>query len=119
MILTMTYKYINFEYLDTMTGGDAEMKHEMLKMLIAEIPQEVDLMEKAAAASDWEEVFQVSHKFKTTLSFIGSEELIAINKTVEQCSRLLIDVEEIPPMVAQIAEKTPLVMKELTTAFNG
>ena len=72
----------------------------------------------AAAASDWEEVFQVSHKFKTTLSFIGSEELIAINKTVEHCSRHRIDVEEIPPMIAQIVEKTPFIMKELATVYN-
>ena len=114
----MTYKYINFEYLDTMTGGDEEMKQEMLKMLIAEIPQEVDLMEKAAAASDWEEVFQISHKFKTTLSFIGSEELIAINKTVEHCSRHGIDVAEIPPMIAQIVEKIPFVMQELAMVYK-
>ena len=109
----MTYNYINLDYLDTMTGGDDEMKSEMLSMLIAEIPDEMDKLTAATAASDWEEVFQISHKFKTTLSFIGNEDLVNTNKTVEHCSRHRIDVEEIPPMVAQLAAKIPFVMAEL------
>lgn len=109
----MTYNYINLEYLDTMTGGDEEMKSEMLSMLIVEIPDELAKLQAATAAADWEEVFQISHKFKTTLSFIGNEDLVNTNKTVEHCSRHRIDVEEIPPMVAQIAEKIPFVMAEL------
>lgn len=109
----MTYNYINLDYLDTMTDGDDDMKREMLTMLIAEIPDEMDKLQAATAAADWEEVFQISHKFKTTLSFIGNEDLTNTNKTVEHCSRHRIDVEEIPPMVAQIAEKIPFVMTEL------
>ena len=111
--MTMTYNYINLEYLDTMTGGDDEMKREMLSMLIVEIPDEMTKLQQAAAAADWEEAFQISHKFKTTLSFIGNEELISINKTVEHCSRHRIDVKEIPAMVEQIADTIPLLMEEL------
>jgi HPt (histidine-containing phosphotransfer) domain-containing protein len=109
----MTYNYINLDYLNTMTGGDDDMKREMLSMLIVEIPDEMGKLQAATAAADWEEVFQISHKFKTTLSFIGNEDLTNTNKTVEHCSRHRIDVEEIPPMVAQIAEKIPFVMTEL------
>ena len=112
----MTYNYINLDYLDTMTGGDEEMKSEMLSMLIVEIPDEMAKLQAATAASDWEEVFQISHKFKTTLSFIGNEDLVNTNKTVEHCSRHRIDVTEIPAMVAEIAEKIPFVMTELKAA---
>ena len=114
--MTMAYSYINLDYLDTMTGDDEGMKSEMLSMLIAEIPDEMAKLEAATAASDWEEVFQISHKFKTTLSFIGNEDLINSNKTVELCSRQRIDVAEIPAMVAEIVEKIPFVMAELQTA---
>jgi HPt (histidine-containing phosphotransfer) domain-containing protein len=116
MTVTMTYNHINLEYLDTMTGGDEEMKNEMLSMLIIEIPDEMGKMEAATKAADWEEVFQISHKFKTTLSFIGNEEMITTNKTVEYCSRHRVDVTEIPAMVAQLAEKMPLVLEELKQA---
>ncbi len=116
MTLTMTNKYINLEYLDTMTGGDDDMKREMLSMLIVEIPDEMAKMQAATAAADWEEVFQISHKFKTTLSFIGNEETIVTNKTVEHCSRHRVDVAEIAAMVAQLAEKMPLIVDELKNA---
>jgi HPt (histidine-containing phosphotransfer) domain-containing protein len=109
----MTYKHINLDYLDTMTGGDEEMKGEMLSMLIIEIPDEMAKMEAATAAADWEEVFQISHKFKTTLSFIGNEEMITTNKTVEYCSRHRIDVAEITSMVSQLSAKMPLILDEL------
>ena len=114
--MIMTYNYINLDYLDTMTGGDDEMKREMLSMLIVEIPDEMVKLQAATAASDWEEVFQISHKFKTTLSFIGNNDLVNSNKTVEHCSRHRIDVTEIPAMVAEIAEKIPFVMAELEAA---
>ncbi|MDZ7880107.1 MAG: hypothetical protein U5L45_20685 [Saprospiraceae bacterium] len=116
MTATMTYKYINLDYLDTMTGGDEEMKNEMISMLTLEIPDEMAKMQAATAAADWEEVFQISHKFKTTLSFIGNEEMITTNKTVEYCSRHRVDVAEISKMVAQLAEKTPFVLEELKQA---
>jgi HPt (histidine-containing phosphotransfer) domain-containing protein len=109
----MTYKHINLDYLDTMTGGDEEMKGEMLSMLIIEIPDEMAKMEAATAAADWEEVFQISHKFKTTLSFIGNEEMITTNKTVEYCSRHRVDVAEITAMVGQLSAKMPLILDEL------
>jgi HPt (histidine-containing phosphotransfer) domain-containing protein len=96
-----------------MTGGDDEMKGEMLSMLIIEIPDEMAKMQAATKAADWEEVFQISHKFKTTLSFIGNEDMMTTNKTVEYCSRHRVDVTEIAQMVAQLAEKTPLVLNEL------
>ena len=109
----MTYNYINFDYLDTMTGGDEDMKQEMLGMLIAEIPDEVAKMQTATAAADWHEVFQISHKFKTTLSFIGNPELISLTKTIEYCARHHVDLTELPPMVEQIAKLSKPVMAEL------
>jgi HPt (histidine-containing phosphotransfer) domain-containing protein len=116
MTVIMTNKYINLEYLDTMTGGDDDMKREMLSMLIVEIPDEMAKMQAATKAADWEEVFQISHKFKTTLSFIGNEDSITTNKTVEYCSRHRVDVTEIPAMVAQIAETIPHILSELENA---
>jgi HPt (histidine-containing phosphotransfer) domain-containing protein len=116
MTVTMNYKHINLDYLDTMTGGDEDMKREMLSMLVAEIPDEMSKMEAATAAADWEEVFQISHKFKTTLSFIGNEEMTNTNKTVEHCSRHRVDVAEIPLMVAQLAQKMPHIVAELQNA---
>ena len=62
-----TFRHINLEYLETMTDGDADMMQTMLEMLIAEIPEEMDNMKQCAEKEDWNEIFQISHKMKTTL----------------------------------------------------
>lgn len=116
MSTTTTFQYINLDYLDTMTGGDAETMQQMLEMLIEEIPTELTKMQEAASAEDWEEVFQISHKLKMTLAFIGHEEMIAINKTIEHCTRHKVDLHEASPMVEQLSNLADPAVEELKSA---
>ncbi len=115
---TISLQHINLDYLDTMTGGDEDTMQQMLEMLIDEIPTEITKMHSSAAADDWEEVFQISHKLKTTLAFIGNEDMIALNKTIEHCSRHQIDIEEVSPMVKQLNVLSNPVVDELKAVKN-
>ncbi len=116
MSTTTSFQHINFEYLESMTGKDADMMNQMIEMLIDEIPTEIVKMQESVASKDWEEVFQISHKLKTTLAFIGNNDITSLNKTIEHCSRYQIDINEIPPMVEQLFELSEPIMKELKTA---
>jgi HPt (histidine-containing phosphotransfer) domain-containing protein len=113
MILLDNLTHINLDYLETMTGGDPEMMDTMLSMLLDEIPTELEKMHDALAIKDWEELFQLSHKFKTTLGFVGNEEMTNINKTLEHCSRNRIDLAEAPSLVNQLSALSKPVMAEL------
>ena len=113
---TISFQHINLEYLDTMTGGDADTMQQMLELLIDEIPTEITKMRESVHSKDWEEVFQISHKLKTTLAFIGNDDMIALNKTIEHCSRHKIDIHEVSPMVKQLSGLSNPVMDELKTA---
>lgn len=115
MSTTISFQHINLEYLETMTGGDAEMMNQMIQMLIDEIPTEIVKMQECVATKDWEDIFQLSHKLKTTLAFIGNEEINSLNKTIEHCSRNRIDIDEIPPMIEQLSELSEPILKELLT----
>lgn len=108
-----TYNYIQLDYLETMTDGDADMMQTMLEMLIFEIPDEIGKMKESLAAKDWQELFQISHKMKTTLSFVGNESIINANKTLEHCARHETSLEEIPALVAQIDELGAKIVEEL------
>ena len=116
MSTTLSFRHINLDYLDTMTGGDAETMQQMLDMLIEEIPTELTKMQVALAAKDWEEVFQISHKLKMTLAFIGHEDMISINKTVEHCTRHKVDLHEVAIMVEQLAFLSDPSVEELKMA---
>ena len=115
MSTTISFQHINLEYLETMTGGDADMMNQMIHMLIDEIPVEIVKMQECSAAKDWEEIFQLSHKLKTTLAFIGNDDISSLNKTIEHCSRNRIDIKEIPPMIEQLSELSEPIVAELKT----
>jgi HPt (histidine-containing phosphotransfer) domain-containing protein len=108
-----TYNYIQLDYLETMTEGDADMLQTMLEMLISEIPEEMEKMQACVTSKDWNELFELSHKMKTTLSFVGNLEMINTNKTLEHCSRFQESIDEIPAMVQKLVDMTPLVIEEL------
>ena len=108
-----TLSYVQLDYLETMTDGDADMMQTMLDMLIEEIPDEIKKMNESLAQKDWQELFQISHKMKTTLSFIGNETMININKTLEHCSRYEESLAELPGLVQQLDELSVKVVEEL------
>lgn len=116
MSTTISFQHINLEYLETMTGGDAEMMNQMLTMLIDEIPTEIVKMQESIALKDWEEIFQLSHKLKTTLAFIGNNDMTSLNKTIEHCSRNRVELKDIPPMVEQLSGLSKPVLEELKIA---
>jgi HPt (histidine-containing phosphotransfer) domain-containing protein len=111
-----SFQHINLDYLDTMTGGDAETMQQMLDMLIEEIPTELTKILDALAAKDWEEVFQISHKLKMTLAFIGHADMISINKTLEHCSRHRVELREVPGMIEQLVVLSKPAVEELKMA---
>lgn len=109
----LTFNYIQLDYLETMTDGDSDMMQTMLEMLIAEIPEEIVKMNDALATQDWEELFQISHKMKTTLSFVGNETMIEINKKLEHNCRNTTDLHEVPGFVKQLTDLSVKVVQEL------
>lgn len=78
---------INLEYLDTMSGGDADMRNTLLDMLIEELPRELSILMEASQKGDIEAIFQASHSLKSTLSYTGHLEAIGLNEQIEAASR--------------------------------
>lgn len=78
------YKHIDLSYLELMSDGDADMKGILLDMLLTEPKGEFEKMQKLAAERNWDELRQVSHKMKSTLPYIGFEELTETNKRIDK-----------------------------------
>jgi HPt (histidine-containing phosphotransfer) domain-containing protein len=110
---------INLEYLETMTDSDSEMMKTMLEMLLVEIPEELQKMKAALDASDWYELFQLSHKMKTTLSFIGNSTMIEINKVLEDNTRHKTDLPAVPTLVRTLTELAQPALIDLQTALEN
>lgn len=78
------YNHIDLSYLELMSDGDNQMKSILLDMLLAEPVGEFEKMKTLAAGNNWDELKQVSHKMKSTLPYIGYEELSETNKRIDK-----------------------------------
>ena len=113
-----TYAYINLEYMDMMSDGDDGMKKVMLEMLLEELPLEVEKMNNLAAESNWTDLGAVSHKMKSTLSFVGNENMTNANRDIEMICKSGEGLEKIPELLRALTENTPFAVGELRLEFE-
>lgn len=106
-------EHVNLAHLSEMCGDDEETMRELLTEIRKEIPVEIEKINRASNARDWEDVFQISHKLKTTFGFLDNGELNKLVKVTEFSSRHKIDVEEIPGLVKKITHHANLVMCDI------
>ncbi len=105
--------HTNLDYLKLMADGDKEMELTMLEMLLVELPEEFGKMKALHGEEDWEELGKVSHKMKSTLAFIGNEDLTNANARIEILSKNKEDLHTISNMMAQFGDLLPEVLHEL------
>ncbi len=108
-----SYRFINLDYMDLMTDGDVSMKKLMLEMLFEEIPKEIQKMGPLYADENYEELRQVSHKMKSTLSFVGNKEMTVANQTIEHNAKNRTDLQSIPSLLKTLEALYPKVISEL------
>jgi len=121
------YKYIDLSYLELMSDGDVQMKSILLDMLLTEPVGEFEKMQDLSGQKNWDELKQVSHKMKSTLPYIGYEELIETNKRIDKTlwerENSGLSNEEIgqtiPELVKTVCELYQKAVPELTDARNN
>jgi len=101
------YNYINLDYIDLMTDGDNDMKATMLEMLLEELPTEIEKMKSHLSAQEWEDLFKAAHKMKSTLSFIGNDNMTQANIAVEHKAKHEENLDHIPQHL-EVLENTYL-----------
>ncbi len=107
------HKLINLDYVELMSGGDKEMQKTLLEMVLQELPQELAQQREHTHKQNWEALGEISHKMKSTLAFVGNEQLTEWNKQVEQNAKRHQDLDKIPELVAQINALAPRVIDAL------
>ena len=114
-MVTTKFEYLNLDYLNIMTGNDTEMMQTMISMLVEELPVEIEKMHTTLQNKDWNELFNISHKMKTTLSFIGNNEMTEINKDVEHHARNQKHLELLPDMIQRLDHLGVHALREMSS----
>ncbi len=113
MVSNNAYQFINLDYLELMSDGDDSMKKVLLEMLIEELPDEISKMRTLQLTSKWSELSSVSHKMKSTLSYVGNESMTEANKAIEQYTKQDIDTAGVPTLMDTLETNLDRVMTEL------
>lgn len=113
MVSNNAYQFINLDYLELMSDGDDSMKKVLLEMLIEELPDEIVKMKELQQASNWDELSSVSHKMKSTLSYVGNDSMTEANKTIEQNTKHQTSLEDVSTLMTSLETNLDRVMTEL------
>ena len=109
---------IDLSHLRLFTLGDLDTEKMMLHEILTEISSEVVKMRELTTEKKWYELSRVAHKLKTTLPFIGNQELIELNQKIEHASRNETGLEEVPGEVLKFEKILPDVIKALEEAIS-
>jgi HPt (histidine-containing phosphotransfer) domain-containing protein len=79
----MEYKFINTEYLETVSGGDKEITIELVGIFRAQVVEIVDEMKSLHAKDDFFSLGMLAHKAKSSVAIMGMADLTLMLKTFE------------------------------------
>ena len=99
--------------MEMMSDGDDSMKKIMLEMLLEELPEEINKMEASCQAANWNDLSSVSHKLKSTLAFVGNDEMTTANKNIESYAKGAENTDQIPDLIQTLKSLCPHTIAEL------
>jgi len=73
----------DLSFLRSATDNDTDLMGKMLAIMLREVPDELEKMERYHNEKNWERLGAVAHKFKSALTYMGLSELQEVLKSVQ------------------------------------
>jgi HPt (histidine-containing phosphotransfer) domain-containing protein len=109
----MEYKYINVEYLDSVSGGDPDITKEIVSIFREQVIEAYDEMLKLNADRDYISLGQLAHKVKSSAAIMGMSELASMLKTFELQAREKLEPDRYPAYIERFRTETTAAVAEL------
>lgn len=109
----MKYKYINPEYLESVSGGDPEVIREIVGMFGEQISEIYDQMKSHLAARDYVNLGMLAHKVKSSVSIMGMNDLAVMLKTFELQAREGKETDKYSQYIERFKNETAEALTEL------
>ncbi len=99
--------------LKEFTRGKIILMISTMKMLVEEIPKDVELMREALNKTDWEKLRSVAHRIKPNFMLVAKKELYETIVTVEKYAKKKLNLSEIPDLIRKIQINLPALIEGL------
>ena len=85
--LTMDYKFIKTEYIESVSGGDPEIISELVSLFKEQAVEISEEMKALLEAKSYKLLGLLAHKAKSSVSIMGMDDLAVMLKTFELQAR--------------------------------
>jgi HPt (histidine-containing phosphotransfer) domain-containing protein len=115
----MDYKFINTEYLDSVSGGDNEIRHEIVIMFREQVSVIYGEMKSLLDEKKYKLLGMLAHKAKSSVAIMGMNDLASMLKTFEIQARDEKNPELYESYIARFNDETKAAVIELDDLVNN
>lgn len=109
----MSYQHISLGYLDTIVAGDTALRRTLLEMVHQELSNAIPEMKAAYGMRKWETLHGIVHKLKSTLAYVGNENLTITNQQLLTLLEQKNFKADLLPLLRKYEQLLPAVDSEL------
>jgi HPt (histidine-containing phosphotransfer) domain-containing protein len=109
----MDYKFINTEYLDSVSGGDVEITREIVNIFKEQVIEIYDEMKVHLSSKNYTMLGQLAHKAKSSVGIMGMDDLASMLKTFEIQAREGDECELYESYISRFKTETEAAINEL------
>jgi HPt (histidine-containing phosphotransfer) domain-containing protein len=115
----MDYKFINTEYLDSVTGGDPEIICEIVNLFREQAVEISNEMRSLLEAGNYKMLGLLAHKAKSSVSIMGMDDLAVMLKTFELQAKDAKESHLYDSYITRFRTETQAAISELEDLVNG
>ncbi len=106
-------KYTNLDYLQEITGGEAEVVKEFIQMFFDQLPEFRDGLRNYLENKQWKELGELAHKAKSSVMTFGMEDMGIKLKELQLKTQQLEDIDTYEQYVVDFEQVMEIAEKEL------
>lgn len=115
----MDYRFINTEYLDSVSGGDNEIVTEIVGIFREQVSEIYIEMQALLAEKKYSALGLLAHKVKSSVAIMGMNDLAIMFKTFELQAKEGKGTEEYGNYISRFRIETSEALKELDDLINS
>ena len=108
----------SLDKINEMTAGDEDFVHSVITVFLEEVPADLEALEAAIEAKDFENVYKLAHKIKPTVDLLGMEQTRATALEIETLGKSSENSDEIESKFPLLKKDVLQVISELRKDFN-
>ena len=115
----MDYKYINTEYLDSVSAGDNAIISEIVNMFREQVVEIQNEMKNLLANKDYYSLGLLAHKAKSSVLIMGMNDLGALLKIFELQAKEGKETDKYESYIVKFVNDTSEAVKELDDLISN